>query len=358
MDNPKYLDLMSKYLSGNIAPAERRELLSWAEESKENQTFFDEMVQVWGMSGEYEEEPFVVDVDTAWNIFEPKLGSDVILESGIAKTDQVVEMPKPGRVIPFYYRRKNWMVAASIAVIAVMGVLFIQQFYQPTNIEVATLDQTEEVLLPDGTKVLLNANSTLQYKRSFKTRNVDLSGEAFFDVASIPDRPFTIYTGNVQTKVVGTAFTVRAYPQEEDIEVTVEEGIVEVAPVEATDEPATTPVQNRLKKRLVPGQSAVYNKKEKVLIETNDLVDVATDWKNRSLGFDDEPLPDAVRRMERYYGIKFDYDPSQYQDCPATMGLEIDPNLDYVLSVLESLMSIEIELDQATGNYTISGKCQ
>lgn len=357
MDNPKYLDLMSKYLSGDITPAERKTLLSWAESDPENRAFFDEMIQLWSISGEYEALPFETDTEQAWLKLEPQLLiDDAPIEVQVApKVKPIVasETKPPVKVVPLTNRRRRiWSIAATVAVILVCGSVIFNQILQPVNYtEVATTSgEKTEVLLPDGTKVILNQNSNLAYSTKFEKRDVTLEGEAFFDVASMPDRPFTISSGEVLTTVVGTAFNIRAYPTEAQVEVAVEEGIVEVST--KIDESKTSPVKTPIQ-RLTPGKMVVYSKTEKVLSQANEQTNIAIAWKNASLEFDDTPMVEVTAILERYFNIQIDLSASNYTNCPITMNRLPQPELKEVWSFLE-LYNYNIK-EEAGNTYSIQG---
>lgn len=344
MENPKYLDLMSKYLSGNIASVERQELLSWAERSQDNKAFFDEMIQLWSLSGDFEEAlPMEVDVEAAWDKLEARL--DPPQESSVS----------PGKIVPFFYRRKTWAIAASIAAIFVVGTFFLQQFYQPTLSELVTLEQeNKDILLPDGTKINLRQNSTLRYRTKFKEREVELIGEAFFDVASLEGRPFVIRSGDLETTVVGTAFNIRAYPEESNVEVVVEEGIVEVAPVQV-ENAANPAMDNPI--RLRQKQSARYEK-EAQSVEKFELTDQDLEsklvWREKVLVFKDEPLPNVAKTLEDFFDIKIEIDANKYRDCPVNF-VENDPELDQVLLVLVEMQDLDIQTIEKGKTYSFKG---
>lgn len=363
MDNPKYLELMSKYLSGNIAPAERKVLLSWAESDPEHRAFFDEMIQLWSLSGEYEPEPFETDTEQAWLKLEPQLRIDELIEETPSAATEMepetiaapVAKPKT-KIVPLRNRQKIWSIAAAVAVLLVFGTVIFTQVFQPVNYtEVATLDgEKTEVLLPDGTKVILNQNSNLSYSTKFEKRDVQLEGEAFFDVASMPDRPFTISSGEVLTTVVGTAFNIRAYPGEEEVEVAVEEGIVEVSTKleKSKKSPVKTPVQ-----RLTPGEMVVYSTTEKVLSDAKEQKLNATVWKSPYLEFKETPMVEVAEILERYFNIKIDLSASNYTNCPVNLNKIFQPELAEMLGTLEVALDYQIK-EQGDNTYIIlGGRC-
>jgi len=330
MDNPKYLDLMSKYLSGNIDRTEREELMSWVESSSANQAFFEEMIQLWGMTGDLEEEEYEVDTLEAWAKLEPRLDPPAASPS-----------ISPGKIIPFYYRKSSWSIAASLALLVVFAWLLYPAIKGPQMMLVTTLGQEQkEVLLPDGSKVWLNGNSSLEYDPVFEERMVKLEGEAYFDVASISDRTFSISSGNVTTKVLGTVFNVRAYPEEASVEVTVEEGLVEVSLVPEKPENRSSLAPQSV--RLQPGKSAMVDKTaQKVAVSEEDIT-IVTAWQKKKLIFDDEPMPNVAKTLERYFGISIEIDPVKYKDCPVTFEKD-NPELEDVFALLEALFDYRID---------------
>lgn len=357
----QYLELMSKYLSGNIAPAERRQLLSWAEESPANQAFFDEMIELWSISDAYEEPDFEVDEAAAWARLEPRLGevisakpedsSATEAEADYRVDNPIADQQRGGghqpKVIPLRSNRQLWRRVAAVAAILILSTVAIYQVFLPSAYQeiITQADERQEVLLPDGTKVLLNQSSTLRYNTRFKQRNVRLEGEAFFEVASMPSRPFQITSGEVVTTVLGTAFNVRAYPQEKQVEVVVQEGRVQV---EANSEQtAQAPIQ------LSPGEAVRYDKQAQALQPAEVEIENITVWKSPSLAFEDEAFTDIASKLERYFNVTIELAENKYSKCPFTIDKIVRPKLEDIFLILEGL-DFEIE-ELGPGQYRISG---
>lgn len=346
MEDPKYLDLMSKYLSGNIDRAEREELLSWAGSSAANQAFFDEMIQLWSMTGDAEEELFPIDTAAAWDRLEEKIDTPDSQSGGGG--------PVSERIIPFYARRSSWLVAAGLALLLSLGWFVYPMLTAPDTVVASTAsEEKQEVLLPDGTKVWLNESSTLSYDPRFTDRRVELSGEAYFDVATIPGREFTIRSGTVQTRVLGTIFNVRAYPEEELVEVTVEEGLVEVslAPESAQAGLQVEPV------RLEPGKSGLIDIQNSDISVVAEDISLAKAWKDQKLIFDDAPMPRVAKTLERYFDIQIEMDAANYRDCPVTFEKD-NPRLEEVLTLLEALFDYQIVARDSLTYELSGGVCQ
>ncbi|QNL49380.1 FecR family protein [Olivibacter sp. SDN3] len=148
--------------------------------------------------------------------------------------------------------------------------------------------------LPDGTKVWLNAQSSLTYPTSFsshqKNRAVKLVGEAYFDVAKNKDRPFIVEANGTAIKVLGTQFNVNAYLDEKTIKTTLIEGSVLVK-----------------SKKLKPGQQAIsFSETENLLVHDIDVQE-ATAWRNGYFFFDDEDIKTVMNTIARWYDITVEY---------------------------------------------------
>lgn len=154
------------------------------------------------------------------------------------------------------------------------------------------------VVLDDGTKVWLNAESELRYPQTFTgtKRVVQLVGEAYFEVAKDKNKPFIVETPTERIEVLGTHFNVNSYPKEPKSMVTLVEGKVEVS------------IGRQLGQVLIPGQQAVVQRQQLRVREVN--VDEYIAWKNKEFMFNDESLAHAVSRIGRWYDLEIEVDPS------------------------------------------------
>lgn len=153
--------------------------------------------------------------------------------------------------------------------------------------------QKSMIVLPDGSKVWLNAGSELKYKNSFNSRirEVELEGEAFFEVTKDLSKMFKVYSGGVSIEVYGTAFNVKNYKDEKKLEVTVENGNVGV-------------IEDGIKLAdLTIGKQLSMNKETKNVLFNTANVAIVTAWKNNELVFDGTPFEEVIRYLERWYGV-------------------------------------------------------
>ena len=153
--------------------------------------------------------------------------------------------------------------------------------------------------LPDGTEVWLNAASSIRYPTAFAggERKVNISGEAYFEVAKRPDMPFKVIAGgSSEIEALGTHFNVNAYTDETSLNTTLLEGLIKVSAV--NDKPVL----------VKPGQQAQIGPHTgKVRIVEGANTDNIMAWKNGAFSFEDASLKDVLRQIARWYDVEIDY---------------------------------------------------
>jgi transmembrane sensor len=156
------------------------------------------------------------------------------------------------------------------------------------------------LVLHDGTKVWLNAASSLRYPAAFNgsERRVSISGEAYFEVAKDAARPFRIMVnGKAEVEVIGTHFNINAYDDEGDMKTTLLEGAVRLSPV-ARPKAAVV---------LKPGQQVQLSGAQINVVDDVDL-DRVVAWKDGLFNFEDLPLAEVMKQLERWYDIDVVYE--------------------------------------------------
>jgi transmembrane sensor len=232
-------------------------------------------------------------------------------------------------------KKKKWGIAIGsfTVVIIIAGLFFFYSDKPVSQKDAAALNVKNEIstksgsrttlVLPDGTKVWLNASSQLTYEKDYgnKLREVTLSGEAYFDVVKNKEKPFVIHTAKMDIKVLGTAFNVKCYPGEKTTETSLVRGSIEVT------------LKDRLEKILLkPNEKLVINNQDetikknttaskkiipaKVIVEKPiislmhltlypaDNTIIETAWVQNRLVFSSETFEEVVLKMERWYNIK------------------------------------------------------
>jgi len=166
-------------------------------------------------------------------------------------------------------------------------------------LELATpLGGIYQVTLPDGTKVWLNAGSSLKYPMSFakNERRVSLEGEAFFEVTKDSARPFKVLSKGQEIEVLGTAFNVNAYPDNTAIKTTLVNGKVKLS----NDKRYSEVIY------LLPGQQSTNTNNGKIQLANVDTAPF-TAWKEGLFYFDETPLSDALQQIGRWYNVEVKY---------------------------------------------------
>ena len=158
--------------------------------------------------------------------------------------------------------------------------------------------RTFTLLLADSTRVTLNSGTKLTFPSSFNNniRAVSLEGEAFFEVTSSKKVPFIVKTAQLKTQVYGTQFNVNAYPNNRTQKVSLLEGSVGVSPIPSNLK--EIPIQ-----KIVPNEQYEWNQSDKKYKVAKVQVNKTIQWINGLLQFDNEPLGEILKRLERKYDI-------------------------------------------------------
>lgn len=320
------IDLITRHLSGESNASEEKELKHWLADYPENRRLLNQYRRVWEKLGRIESVAGI-DLDAEWNV----------LESRISESGKVLPMqPERKKSASFYIGRIA--VAAMLAVfLTFSGIYAVNRYGYKT---LATMDQPEELVLPDGSTVTMNHFSSLKYPRKFSgdIRRIEMEGEGFFEVESDQDHPFVINTRDVDIKVLGTSFNVNAYSKNAAVEVTVKTG--QVAVTKHGEVPSTI--------ILKPGNRGVYKKTEETLEIAREIDKNYLSWKTKSFVFEDQTLLDVSNQLNKVYQAEIIIDSDSLKDSRITTSFE-DQSLDAILNVL----SATLDLDVRTSNGQI-----
>jgi transmembrane sensor len=184
------------------------------------------------------------------------------------------------------------------------------------------------VCLPDGSKVWLNAASTLSFPTTFDvTRNVELSGEAYFEVVKDKKHPFVVKSKTQQVQVLGTHFNINSYLNEPSVNTTLLEGSVRVTPV------AQSSAETAESVLLKPNQQAVNTGSHIGVKEIDSDNSIA--WKSGRFTFNNEPLEVIMRRLSRWYDVKVSYQNEEMKQKTFGGSTSRYSNISDVLHMLE-----------------------
>lgn len=188
-----------------------------------------------------------------------------------------------------------------------------------------------QVQLPDGTGVWLNASSSLRYPVRFsgKTRTVEITGEAYFEVAHNADIPFIVSSAKQEVKVLGTHFNIMAYPDENMVKTTLLEGSVKVT-------------AGKSELLLRPGQQSEANANEVRLNKDADT-DIAVAWRYGKIQFMDSDIRSIMRMLSRWYNVEVEFTGGPIVN---NFGGSVSrsKNLSEVLKVLEATGDVHFKI--------------
>ncbi|MBD2755996.1 FecR family protein [Spirosoma validum] len=224
-----------------------------------------------------------------------------------------------------------------------------------------TSNSPKSVTLPDGSTVMLYKNSRVSYPKQFAaaSREVYLTGQAFFQVQKNPKQPFLVYANELVTKVLGTSFFVKAYDQDKDVLVTVRTGKVSV--FAQTDKQATTQKASRELGGMIltPNQQAMLIRANKRLIRSLVAEPQRVDGPQKlttSFVFKQTPIREVFASLERTYGVRIIFDENLMAHCTLTARLDDESlykKLDWICAGTES------SYEEVDGQIIITGKgCQ
>jgi ferric-dicitrate binding protein FerR (iron transport regulator) len=270
------------------------------------------------------------------------------LESAISNYDLGSSAEtNPSEKKPFSFLR----LVAAASIIAILG-FSVNHFWFSASSDLAVRSvekktsngQQLTVKLPDGTRVKLNAGSILSYPKVFEDtlREISLTGEAFFDVVRNEKSPFIIHTGNITTRVLGTSFNIRAYPENKEIQVAVVEGKVKVRTESGSGENGVC---------LIKSEMVTVQKEHGKLIVSDYDEKEQIGWKDGILYFEKSDFLSTVRRLERWYGVRINIGEGRKMDPSWRFsGRFKDKPLNYILDVMSYPHQFSYKINNNTVN--------
>lgn len=233
---------------------------------------------------------------------------------------------KPARLNPVFL---YGIALAACAVLAIFLILYLKlPNFKSSPIQFSVLkthtDQKEQIMLADSSRISVNAGSELKYPKQFKgnTREVFLSGEAYFDIRHDAAKPFIIHTGSVTTTVLGTAFNIKEDKIKHTVEVTVTRGKVSVAN-------GNIPLGV-----LTPNHQLSFNVQDNKVAEHVVIASAVTAWQKIKIHYEDMTFAEAAAKLEQRYKVKISFSNNRIKDCRFTGASLTGDNLDTVLKTI------------------------
>ncbi|MDO5606854.1 MAG: FecR family protein [Capnocytophaga sp.] len=189
------------------------------------------------------------------------------------------------------------------------------------------------VSLSDGSKIWINANSAVEYPLVFgKERVVYLKGEAFFEVQSNEESPFIVQTSQIQIRVTGTRFNVRAY-HDDSITVTLVEGNVNVISSQGNFE-------------LKPGEQLEMTPTQTTINHVNPIIYAS--WTTGMFEFENTSLEEIAQQLSLWYGVKFHFEDNALQQIKFSGAILKDKSLGYALELIQKVSQVDFDKQDDT----------
>ena len=313
-----YYHLVNKKLTGEINPAEEIELLNWVQESPANELYFRRMMDAW-KKGQYS-----IRIKGQQATFN-KISRQLDFEENIFSDKNCDSSPD--------IRRRWYRVAVVfIFLLTAIGIFYFNISTPDGDTEVVQskmiiknnpAGQKTGINLPDGSVCWLNSESGIKYLSNYtdSTRDIYLKGEAYFEVAKDPARPFRVYTTTMTVTALGTIFNISSFSDDKKETVALIEGRISVN------------CEDNFYNEILPGEAISYDKG----LRTSDRIKVdpydAISWKDGVLSFDEETYQTIFAKLERWYGVKI----TIVGDYPKGLKYRASFKNELLVNILESI---------------------
>lgn len=312
-------EITAKFLMGECTEDELHEVNTWLTESKENACELFKLEEIYHLgkrtNGSQERE----------------------LDKAEARLFKRLEREKIQRhkVRRIYSWMKYAALFAGIFLLSGLGYLFYQSYDQTENLlAVTTQDTIKQLILPDGTKVWLNKNTTFKYPREFSEtgRKVHLEGEGYFEVKRDPEKPFVVQSEAMQIRVLGTVFNLKSDKARMSAVATLMKGEIEV---KGNHEEGMVV--------LAPGQKAELNGISRKLVVKQ--VDTGFEnWHDNQFIFDKADIYMIARTLEKSYGVKIILAPDIDLKNTYSGTLKKKESVEAVLNLIKNAIPVEYKI--------------
>ncbi|MBV7533981.1 FecR family protein [Chitinophaga sp. sic0106] len=236
--------------------------------------------------------------------------------------------------IPFY--RRYWVAAAVL-----LGVVFTAGFYyykysraHEMLLATAGPGQMKSFLLPDSSKVWLNAGATIKYPRTFgKIRTVQLEGEAFFDIHPDARHPFEVHTTEINVQVLGTSFDVKAHPLLDETQVTVKTGMVKILH------------QQKGLDVLSADDQLTFSRSAQQYMKSTVSNDQVNEWMDGRIALAQVGFAELALTLENQYGVKIRYNPAEMKQDEYTLRCSNKLTIQQVLDIVSGIHPLQYEMN-------------
>ncbi|MCC5929657.1 MAG: FecR domain-containing protein [Cyclobacteriaceae bacterium] len=293
MSNIEIYKIIAKSLAGEAKPEEQQQLSEWENAKPEHRQLIKRFEAIWK--------------ETHWK--DQYNHQDTIFKTIQRRIDKKYDQD--------FYQDRYWSwhktsdlirsgLAASIALVMAVSLVFFP-YQQKSKVEQEAPSyvlkenltrQKSRIPLPDGSVAWLNAESSIRYLEGFQSdvRRIELDGEAFFEVAENPRKPFEVVSGDILTTALGTSFNVRNFKNQDKTSVFLNSGVVRIQNLNRTAKAEV----------LDPGQGITYDRKQGTIDKFLDMERNAIAWKDGILRFDGSDLMAVIDELSIWYGVEIE----------------------------------------------------
>ena len=316
-------ELLVRCIEGVAGEDEYDRAWLWATQSPEHKAYYRNMF----------------DVVMASNINKPV--DPAVQERVWAKIERKIQKTsiKPNRWISVF----RWTAAAAVVVFAFMaGIHILYEHPEDDQHVIRTVKGKTVVELNDGSKVWLNDETSLTYPEPFgkKSREVNLSGEAYFEVAKHAGKPFVVKTGELNIEVLGTQFNVRASENEKFIRTTLIEGSVKIQ--------KNDPAGGNGEIILAPGQQLEYDKQDSKISLREVNTQLYTAWKEGQLIFEREQMGEVFAVIEQNFDVTIILKNKKLTERRLTGRFSLDEKPEKILALMQQIIPFSFQIQNDT----------
>lgn len=314
-------EIILKYLKNEMSLEEQRKLAKWLERDKLNKKVLNQLERYWKGHQEDTEKA----KNEIWHQLMERIDND---QQGTTHTGSqfIKTMLRIAAVLVVAFFLSLWMFEYSHKNKTTEQIRYLEK--------VSLYGQQINIQLPDGSKVKLNAGSQLIAPEKFvgDTREVELVGEAYFEIEKDAESPFIVRSEGLDVEVLGTSFNIRAYPEEEDIQVAVNTGKVSV-----------NGKGQEQAMMLVPDEMVVYNKALGTATKGSFNPKAVFSWKDKILYFEKANFDEIATTLEKWYGVRFKME-KEIDTKKDFSGEFHNKSLELVLEGLSYIYDFEFEI--------------
>lgn len=338
--------LLAKYLSGECTFQERKVVEKWLKADKNNANLLNSLNAIWAVK---EPTPETSDTEAIWSNVTERISKVNTSENREFEGFFKSNIKKASSPLIFKLIQSPALrYAAVFLIIILIPVLYYLNIQQNNINNIVTWNTLavenggqSTVALSDGSKLILDAGSRLEYPENFsnESREIKLEGEAYLEVEHDPQKPFRVHTANALIEVLGTKFNIRSWKESNSVEVAVVDGKVAL---EISDNP---------KKQIILEKGFAGSLSSDGDLTNPERVDIDSylSWMNGKISFDDVLFSEILAQVERWYDIRFSLRDSTFINDRLTVSINKN-SLRNVLDVLTALTNTQYKKE---GNIVI-----